>query len=311
MNVRCVYPTGSRLFSVLLLAALVAAPPGLRAQGHLEAPASFSTPLSSIKVVDVFNLFPNVGALIYFAGPNDFGLPPGIVATCTGTLIHERVFLVAGHCTAPTAGGLFPFISAFVTFSPNARDRSTWRPVSDFAFHPSLPPCPPPEGCTFRGLDPGILDIGLVFLSRPVRDITPAKLARPGTLETARAARSPMIVPGYGFLDSVPGGPDGGMPPPISEWDGWRRIKFSTLRQVVDDEWASWSLPGVVCFGDSGAPTFFNPDPFGGRSHDRLVAVASDGGGVCFSRDDRARVDTTAAQDWISRTIASVLSARP
>lgn len=73
MNVRCVYPTGSRLFSVLLLAALVAAPPGLRAQGHLEAPASFSTPLSSIKVVDVFNLFPNVGALIYFAGPNDFG----------------------------------------------------------------------------------------------------------------------------------------------------------------------------------------------------------------------------------------------
>jgi len=73
MNVRCVYRTGSRLFSVLLLAALVAAPPGLRAQGHLEAPASCSTPLSSIKVVHVFNLFPNVGALIYFAGPNDFG----------------------------------------------------------------------------------------------------------------------------------------------------------------------------------------------------------------------------------------------
>ena len=183
--------------------------------------------------------------------------------------------------------------------------------MSDFAFHPSLPPCPPPEGCTFRGLDPGILDIGLVFLSRPVRDITPAKLARPGTLETARAARSPMIVPGYGFLDSVPGGPHGGMPPPISEWDGWRRIKFSTLRRVVDNEWASWSLPGVVCYGDSGAPTFFNSDPFGGRSHDRLAAVASDGGWVCFSGDDRARIDTTAAQDWISRTIARVLSSRP
>jgi hypothetical protein len=311
MNVRFVYPTRSRLFSVLLLAALLVTPSGLRAQGHLAALASSSVPLHSIKVIDIFNLFPNVGSLIYVAGPNDFGVPPGIVHTCSGTLIHERAFLVAGHCTAPTAEGLLPFITAFVTFSPNARDQSAWRPVSEFAFHPSLPPCPPPEGCTFRGLDPGILDMGLVFLDRPVRNITPARLARPGTLETPQAAGSPMIVPGYGFLDSVPGGPDGGMRPPMSEWDGWRRIKFSTLGQVVDDEWASWSVPGVVCYCDSGAPTFFNPDRFGDRSHDRLVAVASDGGGVCFTRDDRARVDTVAAQDWISRTIASVLSSRP
>ena len=38
-----------------------------------------------------------------------------------------------------------------------------------------------------------------------------------------------------------------------------------------------------------------------------LVAVASDGGDVCFSRDDRARVDTATAQDWIRQTIADVL----
>jgi hypothetical protein len=294
-----------------LLIAALAPPQDLHAQGGLDWHPQVFPDLHSIKVVDVFNLFPNVGALIYFAEPNDFGLPPGIVATCTGTLIHERVFLVAGHCTAPTAGGLLPFIKAFVTFSPNALDRSTWRPVADFAFHPSLPPCPPPEGCTFEGLDPGILDIGLVFLSRPVRSITPAKLARPGTLETARAARALMVVPGYGFLDSVPGGPNGGMPPPISEWDGWRRIKISRVERVVDEEWASWSVPGIACYGDSGAPTLFNPDPFGSRSHDRIVAVVSDGGWVCFSRDDRARVDTVAAQDWITRTIARVLSQRP
>jgi len=113
--------------------------------------------------------------------PNDFGLPQGIFTHCSGTLIRERVFLVAGHCTAPAAGGLLVFIKAFVTLSPNALDRTTWRPLSHLAFHPSLPPCPPPEGCTFRGLDPGILDIGLVLLSRPVRDIAPAKLAKPGT----------------------------------------------------------------------------------------------------------------------------------
>ena len=117
-----------------------------------------------------------------------------------------------------------------------------------------------------------------------------------------------MILPGYGDLDSLPGV----IPSPISEWDGLRRIKISRLQQVVDNEWASWSLPGVVCFGDSGAPTFFNAHPLGKRSHERIVAVASDGdGGNGFSRDDRARVDTPAAQQWIRETTALVLGIRP
>ena len=303
--------SASMLVLALALITLVARPGELRAQGRLDVHPSFSTDLHSIRIVDVFNLFPNVGVLIYVAESNDAGISPGIVAQCTGTLIHERVVLVAGHCTAPTSGGLFPFIKAFMTFSPSALDRSTWRAVSNFAFHPSLPPCPPPDGCPGEGLDSGVLDIGLVFLSQPVRGISPAQLARPGTLEIAQAKRSLMIVPGYGFLDSLPGGVHGGMPPPSSAWDGLRRIKMSMLERVVDSEWASWSRPGVVCYGDSGAPTFFNPDPRAGRSQERIVAVASDGGWVCFSRDHRARVDTAAAQDWIRRTIAQTLRVRP
>ena len=301
----------STLLAALALLTLFATPRGLRAQGRLEVHPSFSTDLHSIKMVDVFNLFPNVGALITLAESNDAGLPPGILGQCTGTLIHERVVLVAGHCTAPAVGGLPPFIKTFMTFSPNALDRSTWRAVSDLVTHPSLPPCPPPDLCTFEGLAPDILDIGLVFLSQPVRGISPAQLAQRGALEIAQAKRSLMIVPGYGFLDSLPGGVHGGMPPPSSEWDGLRRIKMSMLERVVDSEWASWSRPGVVCYGDSGAPTFFNPNPRAGRSQERIVAVASDGGWVCFSRDDRARVDTAAAQDWIRRTIAQTLRVRP
>ena len=252
------------VFGAALLSILVVTTSGLHAERQPHASRSVPDGSATVKIVDVLNLFSNVGALIYFVEPNDFGVPPGIITHCSGTLIHERVFLLAGHCTAPTAGGLFPFIKAFVTFSPNALDRSTWLPVSSFAFHPSIPPCPPPEGCTFRGLDPGILDVGLVFLSRPVRHIAPARLARPGTLEFAGALDNPMIVAGYGHLDSLPGGGA----PPDSEWDGLRRIKISRLRTVVDNEWASWSLPGIVCFGDSGAPTFFRA---------RIVAVASDG----------------------------------
>jgi hypothetical protein len=276
--------------------------PKLRAQEQTAARRSASNGLHTVKIVDVLNLFSNVGALIYFVEPNDAGLPLGIIAHCTGTLIHERVFLLAGHCTAPSAGGLPPFIKAFVSFSPNALDRSTWLPVSDFAHHPSLPPCPPPVGCTFLGLDPGILDVGLVFLSRPVRHIAPARLAKPGTLERAGIAGKLMIVAGYGHLDALPGGGA----PPVSEWDGLRRIKISRFRTVVDNEWASWSVPGIVCYGDSGAPTFFNDRPLAGRSHERVVAVASDGGD-CYEHDYRARVDTTAAQDWIRQTIADVL----
>ena len=293
----------SALLVALSFITLLGTPRELRAQ-HLDVDPSLLSDLHSIKVVDVFNLFPNVGSLIYLVEPNDVGLPPGIISHCTGTLIHERVFLVAGHCTAATGGMLLPFIKAFVTFSPNALDRSAWRAASDLTFHPSIPPCPPPDFCTFQGLDPGILDIGLVFLKEPVRHVAPARLAKPGTLETAGAAGKLMIVAGYGHLDSLPGGGR----PPDSEWDGLRRIKISRLQTVVDNEWASWSLPGIICFGDSGAPTFFNDRPLAGRSHERVVAVASDGGtSVCYSRDDRARVDTTAAQDWIHQTIAAVL----
>ena len=154
----------SALLVALSFITLLGTPRELRAQ-HLDVDPSLLSDLHSIKVVDVFNLFPNVGSLIYLVEPNDVGLPPGIISHCTGTLIHERVFLVAGHCTAATGGMLLPFIKAFVTFSPNALDRSTWRAVSDLACHPSIPPCPPPDFCTFQGLDPGILDIGLVFLS--------------------------------------------------------------------------------------------------------------------------------------------------
>ena len=65
---------------------------------------------------------------------------------------------------------------------------------------------------------------------------------------------------------------------------------------IVADEWASWRGPGAVCFGDSGPPQFVYDAS--NRSHDdRAVAVASDGGDVCFSRDDRARVDTLAARE--------------
>ena len=62
-------------------------------------------------VIDRFNLFPHVGALLIAVVPNDVGIPEGLVAFCSGALIHERVFLTAGHCTGP---GSFAPVPPFI-----------------------------------------------------------------------------------------------------------------------------------------------------------------------------------------------------
>ena len=261
--------------------------------------------LYSLRIVDYFNLFPNVGALVIWGDSNTAGIPVGLIGRCTGALIEPRVFLTAGHCAAQITQNSSPFIHTSVTFSPNALDRSSWRPVATLIAHPSLPPCPAPALCTFRGLDKGILDIGLAFLSESVRGIKPARLAGTDALKGAAAGPALTVLPGYGDLESLPGG--GARP--ISEWDGWRRIKVSPVQRVVDDEWASWSLPGVVCFGDSGTPTFLY-NAASNRAGDEIVAVASDGGEICSARDDRSRVDTPTARDWVRKTISDTLRSR-
>jgi hypothetical protein len=50
----------------------------------------------------------------------------------------------------------------------------------------------------------------------------------------------------------------------------------------------------TVCFGDSGAPTFFLG---------RVVAIASDGAADCLSADVRARVDSKEVRKWIKSQI--------
>jgi hypothetical protein len=262
-------------------------------------------------IPDVLNLFPQVGALLIVGMPNDVGFPVGIVAFCSGTLIHEQAFLTAGHCTGPSSfAPLPPFIRVFVSLSPNALDPSTWRPVTDQITHPSIPPCPPPLGCdpttqdVFHAPDPGISDLGIAILAEPVHGIRPAQLAAPDSLESRTATRIPMVFAGYGFTEL---GPDGEVPPP-SEWDGWRRIKASKMDRVVDQTWASWALPSRVCFGDSGGATFFNARPVDRPVDVSLVAVASDGGIDCLKPDYRARVDTAAVQRWIDETLQQHLS---
>jgi trypsin len=262
---------------------------------------------------DTSNRFPETGAFIVWAGPNSAGVREGLVAICTGALIHERVFLTAGHCTGRGVRGVPPFVQIAVSFNPaNAFDRSSWVPVTRLFIHPSLPEeCLSAPGCdpttvgVFPAGDPTRADLGLAILARPVRNIRPAVLARPGALTDARVAGLPMTVAGYGSTEPLPRGWE----PPSSMWDGIRRFRTSTFEKVVNEYWGTWRLPSRVCFGDSGAPTFVD-DPRETRAPRRLVAVVSDGGTDCANKDARVRVDTAAVHEWITREIREELENR-
>jgi hypothetical protein len=262
---------------------------------------------------DTSNRFPQTGAFIVWAGPNSAGFREGLLGICTGALIHERVFLTAGHCAGRGVRGVPPFIQVAVSFNPaNAFDPTSWVPVTRQVIHPSLPEeCLSAPGCdpttvgVFPAGDPARADLGIAILATPVRTIEPAVLARPGALTDARLARLPMTVVGYGSTQPIARGAS----PPASFWDGVRRFRVSTFEKVLNEYWGTWSLPSRVCYGDSGAPTFID-DPREQRAARRLVAVVSDGGIDCANRDARVRVDTAAVQEWIARVMREELGDR-
>ena len=112
----------------------------LRAGERAGANQNETPELHSLRVVDFFNLFPNVGAFVVWGELNDFGAPEGLLTRCTGTLIDERVLLTAGHCVAWIKEvTLPPSIKFFVTFIRMlSSDRLAV--VAGHATHPSLPP---------------------------------------------------------------------------------------------------------------------------------------------------------------------------
>jgi hypothetical protein len=233
---------------------------------------------------------------------NPLGLPGGLATYVTGVLIQPQTILTAGHFTAriegvAAAGQLPPWLRIVASFAPNAFDQSTWieldRALGTCVAHPSFPrPCTP-QSCPFDDIDgqyePGISDVGLCFLDQPLLGVRPAKLAN-RLLDRERIPGTRMTIVGYGTTAPPPGGPAD-----TSNYEGLRRWGTSTVDQVVDEHWVTFNRdPVTVCFGDSGAPTFFNG---------RVVAIASDGAADCMSADVRARVDSKDVRNWIRSEI--------
>jgi len=170
------------------------------------------------------------------------------------------------------------------------------------ATHPSMPHCPPPPECDptdeilVAPLEPGIADVGLVFLAHAPPGIKPARLAQPGTLETREGA--PTVIVGFGTTTPR----ERATAPDSATWDGKRRVRTSALRRVVDETWALWSIPSYVCSGDSGGGIFVSSNR-AGIGDVLLVANVSDGGRDCRRHNNNNRLDTPRIQRWIDDTI--------
>jgi Trypsin len=263
-----------------------------------------SGPSSAQATIDAENSYPNVGAIMVWR-VDDSGKPVELRAFASGTLIRPHVLITAGHFTAPVKalGEIPPTTRIFASFSAtDARNPDTWTPVIALATHPSMPHCPPPPQCDptddilVAPLEPGIADVGLVFLERAPANIKPAVLAAPGTLEKSEGARTTIV--GYGVTS--PAGAVG-LPVDAWPWDGKRRIRSSAVRKIVDDTWGLWSIPSYVCFGDSGGGIFL--EGRSSRAAGRLVANVSDGGRDCRRHNNNHRLDTRAIQKWIDDTV--------
>ena len=260
---------------------------------------------SAQATVDIENRYPAVGTIMVWR-VDEAGKPVELRGFVSGTLIRDRVMVTAGHFTAPekALGGVLPrSIRIFASFSPtDARDPKAWIPVVRMATHPSMPHCPPPRECDptdeilVAPLEPGIADVGLVFLAHAPPGIKPARLAQPGTLETREGA--PTVIVGFGTTTPR----ERSTPPDSATWDGKRRVRTSALRRVVDETWAHWSIPSYVCSGDSGGGIFVSSNR-AGIGDVLLVANVSDGGRDCRRHNNNNRLDTRRIHRWIDDTI--------
>jgi hypothetical protein len=165
-----------------------------------------------------------------------------------------------------------------------------------------MPHCPPPPQCDptdeilVAPLQPGIADVGLVFLAHAPPGIEPARFAEYGALDRSEGAQTTIV--GYGTTTPR----NRNAPPDTAMWDGKRRIRTSTLRRVVDETWGLWSIPSYVCSGDSGGGIFLNAGP-GASTAPVLIANVSDGGLDCRRHNNNNRLDTRSIQNWIDQAL--------
>jgi secreted trypsin-like serine protease len=209
---------------------------------------------------------------------------------CSGTLIHERVFLTAGHCTDPLDA--YGIETVWVNFDEYALtepmlDVEAWITHPDYNWGPTSNP----------------RDVAVLILEEPVTGITPATLPEEGFLKELKKAgelrRGPegtkFTVVGYGgTLD---------WPPPQVTYDDYRQFAVSEYRALLK-AWLVMSQnqaagDGGTCSGDSGGPAFWTESD----GTEILVGITSWGDMPCVATGINYRVDIPDTLDFIDEVI--------
>lgn len=242
---------------------------------------------------DDTSIYPEVGAFM-------IPLPGwGLTPVCSGTLIQDKMFLTAAHCTdwveSLIASGTINADDVYVSFAFNPYTDPNLLPVSAIITHPHY------DGWV-NNANPS--DVGLLILETPAVGVPLATLPVEGFLDHLRETgqlrikdngptRAMFTVVGYGATN--------GWPPPNYFYEDFRQYaesQYQTLLKV----WLRLSQNhnihddiGGTCFGDSGGPVFWEAD--GTRI---LVGVTSWGDAVCVSSGFNYRVDIPNTLNFIA-----------
>lgn len=249
--------------------------------------------------VDEDNTYSNVGALVF--APRT-GTP---FVGSSGTLVHPRVFLTAGHSTIFMQQNPQVIPISFVSFGKDAFDPSTWHEVEEVITHPNYR--------AISGVNQSINDVGVIILKEPVNGVPLANLPYAGFLDDLKAAHllrkpgqsgTPFTVVGYGATLDWP-------PPEITPGDGLRRFAETEYLHLTRSWLFTQQNPatgnGGTGGGDSGGPAFWVDDD----GTLVLVAVTSRGDPNLVATTIAWRVDIPETLNFIDDVIAEVEAELP
>ncbi len=223
----------------------------------------------------------NVGAMV--VDYPDYGL----WQTCSGTLIHPKVFLTAGHCTDGWSDE--ELANMYVNFHEYALNPDTLHKVEAVITHPEY---------AWGGSNPH--DIGVLILEEPITDIVPAPLPPAGFLDELKAAGE-LRDKSQGALFTLVGyGGTLAWPPPEITYEDYRQFAYSEYKSLTQ-VWLHMSQSanqdnGGTCFGDSGGPAFWEM----ADGTEVVVGVTSWGDAQCVATSFNYRVDLQDSLDFIA-----------